>query len=246
METKIDKASPVPLYHQLAELLQQEISSGRFQSGEKIPSENVLADLYRIGRPTVRQAIDSLVRKRLLVRRRGSGTFVAETPERVDLFSLAGTMASFKASKRAPKVILVEPPRRAKVISGISNPFSGTEAIYLSRRTLVEETPVLVEDIYLDARIFAGLENMKLEGISLSQLVEDSFHFVLTGGTQQFNITYPDTRLTELLDVRKSTPLLAVNRFLDSSLQQNAIYSDLFCRTDEFIFSQSLGGLSHG
>jgi len=242
----MDKTSPVPLYHQLAELLQEEIRSGSFQPGEKIPSENVLADLYKIGRPTVRQAIDSLVRKRLLLRRRGSGTFVAETPERVDLFSLAGTMASFQASKRAPKVNVLDSPRRIAVSSGTTNPFSGGSAIYLCRRTMVEATPVLVEDIYLDANIFAGLETKDLEGVSLSQLVEDAFRFVLAGGTQQFNITYPDTRLTELLEVPKSTPLLAVNRFLDSSLKHNAIYSDLFCRTDEFIFSQSLGGLSHG
>lgn len=242
----MNKESPIPLYHQLAERLQNDIRSGKYRPGDKIPSENILAASFAIGRPTVRQAIDRLVRKRLLVRRRGSGTYVAESPERVELFSLAGTMASFKASRRAPELKLLERPQRIEVSEGTGNPFGGKTAIFLSRRTTVNSTPVLVEDIYLDATLFSGLADMDLEDISLSRLVEDTFHFVLAGGTQHFGITYPDTRLAGLLDLPQTTPLLAVNRFLHSMQVMNAIYSDLFCRTDEFIFSQSLGGFVNG
>lgn len=241
----MNKESPIPLYYQLAERLKNDISSGKFQPGDKIPSETVLAALFAIGRPTVRQAIDSLVRKRMLVRRRGSGTYVAESPERVELFSLTGTMASFKASKRVTDLQLLVRPYRLEIQEGTNNPFSGMTTIFLSRRITVNAAPVLVEDIYLDATLFAGMEDMDLENISLSRLVEDTFHFVLAGGTQHFGITYPDKRLAGLLDLPETTPLLAVNRFLHSAHAKNAIYSDLYCRTDEFIFSQSLGGFTH-
>ncbi|MFW6357383.1 MAG: GntR family transcriptional regulator, partial [bacterium] len=92
----LNRSSPLPLYHQLAEAILAEIRSGVYAVGAKIPSENELAAVYSIGRPTVRQALDSLVRKGILVRRRGAGTFVAPQPETVDLFSLGGTMASFR------------------------------------------------------------------------------------------------------------------------------------------------------
>ena len=88
--------SPIPLYRQLADILGRKIRAGEYTPGERIPSEHRLAQVYGIGRPTARQATDYLVRKRLLVRRRGSGTYVVQAPEEIDLFSLAGTMASFE------------------------------------------------------------------------------------------------------------------------------------------------------
>lgn len=88
--------SPLPLYHQLADLLLSRIRGGDYQTGSRIPSENQLATAFGIGRPTARQAIDVLVRKGYLSRRRGSGTYVCEPRQEVDLFSLDGTSASFQ------------------------------------------------------------------------------------------------------------------------------------------------------
>ena len=86
--------SPMPLYRQLADELSERIRAGVYTPGSRIPSEHELASKYALGRPTVRQATEVLVRKRVLERRRGSGTFVANAVPEVDLFSLGGTLAS--------------------------------------------------------------------------------------------------------------------------------------------------------
>ncbi|MCP4207766.1 MAG: GntR family transcriptional regulator, partial [Shimia sp.] len=87
--------SPIPLYQQLADRIRYEIETGGYRVNDKIPSEHVLAKQYAIGRPTVRQATDLLVRKGILQRKRGSGTFVLPPTQRIDLFSLTGTSAAF-------------------------------------------------------------------------------------------------------------------------------------------------------
>ncbi|MBW2575327.1 MAG: GntR family transcriptional regulator, partial [Deltaproteobacteria bacterium] len=69
----LNSKSPIPLYRQLADILLIKIRSGEYTSGSRIPSENSLSASYGIGRPTARQATDLLVRKRILVRKRGSG-----------------------------------------------------------------------------------------------------------------------------------------------------------------------------
>ncbi|MFP4315618.1 MAG: GntR family transcriptional regulator [Desulfovibrionales bacterium] len=232
----------MPLYHQLAEAILAEIRSGVYAVGAKIPSENELAAVYSIGRPTVRQALDSLVRKGILVRRRGAGTFVAPQPETVDLFSLGGTMASFRSTGHTPRVELVAPPQLREVKGDPVNPFSRGMAIVLCRVSRVEDTPVLVEDIYLHPTLFAAVEAMDLRSVSLSRVVEERFHLQLSGGEQRFCIRYPDPRLSDLLDLSKTTPILAVNRFLHFPDVQNGIYSELFCRTDRFVFTQTIGG----
>ncbi|MEU0095298.1 GntR family transcriptional regulator [Kribbella sp. NPDC006257] len=74
---QIDRASPVPLYHQLAEQLIAAISDGTLRPGDPFENEQAMSDRLSLSRPTVRRAISELVNKGLLVRRRGIGTTVA-------------------------------------------------------------------------------------------------------------------------------------------------------------------------
>jgi GntR family transcriptional regulator len=75
-DVTIDRASPVPFYFQLAELLEQEITSGRWQSGARLPSEPDLCTHYGLSRTTIRQALARLEQRGLIERRKGQGTFV--------------------------------------------------------------------------------------------------------------------------------------------------------------------------
>src|SRR5919199_6577798 len=79
---KLDHSSPVPLYYQAAQALEQAIEDGRLPRGSKLDSELDLAEQLGISRPTMRAAIKQLVDKGLLIRRRGIGTMVAPKPVR--------------------------------------------------------------------------------------------------------------------------------------------------------------------
>lgn len=63
-------------YSQIAERLQRDIESGRYPLGEKLPSERDLAKRLEAGNLTVRQGISLLVKKGLVRREHGSGTYV--------------------------------------------------------------------------------------------------------------------------------------------------------------------------
>ncbi|MBM6406029.1 GntR family transcriptional regulator [Phycicoccus sp. CSK15P-2] len=87
---EIDRDSPVPLYHQLAEQLSGAIADGRLQPGDPFENEVALAARLALSRPTVRRAIQEMVDQGLLVRRRGLGTHVAnrKVHRRAELTSL--------------------------------------------------------------------------------------------------------------------------------------------------------------
>jgi GntR family transcriptional regulator len=53
----IDRSSPLPFYHQLKELLRQEITTGRWLPGARIPSESELCALFEVSRTVVREAL---------------------------------------------------------------------------------------------------------------------------------------------------------------------------------------------
>jgi len=70
------------LYHQLADLLRDEITSGRIPAGALIPYEGRLAQEHGISLPTVRRAIQVLRTEGLVVTERGYGTRVVEQQQR--------------------------------------------------------------------------------------------------------------------------------------------------------------------
>ena len=75
-EITVDHASPVPLYFQVASQIEKAIDSGSLAVGTRLDNEIDLAARLGLSRPTIRQAIGSLVDKGLVVRRRGAGTQV--------------------------------------------------------------------------------------------------------------------------------------------------------------------------
>src|SRR5215212_8761174 len=86
----VNRSSPVPLYFQVAEQLERAIFDGMLAPGDRIANEVALADQLGLSRPTMRQAIQLLVDKGMLVRKRGVGTQVVNAPIRrtVELTSL--------------------------------------------------------------------------------------------------------------------------------------------------------------
>ena len=240
----LNSQSPIPLYHQLADIILAKIRSGEYPAGSRIPSENSLAATYGIGRPTARQATDLLVRKRMLVRKRGSGTFVRERQKEVDLFSLAGTISSFHKKGISVSTQIIENICLGIIENDPENPFSGKEAYFYSRLSRVQDMPVLIEDIYMHAILFSGMERFNLQDQSLSQIAGEQYYMRPTGGKQNFRIGYLAGEKAQFLDVSSDTPILAVKRFLHFEQAENAIYSELFCRTDQFVFSQTIGGIS--
>ena len=69
IQVSIDRNSPVPLYHQLAEQLAAAVDTGVLKPGDAFENELSLADRLELSRPTVRRAIVELVTRGLLVRR---------------------------------------------------------------------------------------------------------------------------------------------------------------------------------
>ncbi len=240
----LNNQSPIPLYHQLADLLTAQIREGDYAVGDRIPSEHQLAAAYGIGRPTVRQAIDMLVRRRMLLRRRGSGTYVAAAEHELDLFSLAGTTSAFQRQGLTVDTRVRCKLKKTIVKNDNDNPFNGGEAFFFSRRSLVDDVPVLIEDLYLHPDLFNGIDRIDLEGRSIADIAAERYYMRPTRGRQNFRIAYLQGTRAKDLGVSATTPILAVKRYLHFPQADNAIYAELFCRTDQFVFSQTIGGLA--
>ncbi|MDQ0456448.1 GntR family transcriptional regulator [Rhizobium paknamense] len=80
---RLQTSSGGPLYVKLKRLIEEAVANGQLRHGDALPPERDIADAADISRVTVRKALDHLVEDGLLVRRRGSGTFVAKPVPRM-------------------------------------------------------------------------------------------------------------------------------------------------------------------
>lgn len=85
LDLNIDRTSPVPLYHQVAKGIESAIHSGALAPGSRLENEIDLAARFSLSRPTMRKAMDELVRSGLVVRKRGVGTQVVASQVRRNL-----------------------------------------------------------------------------------------------------------------------------------------------------------------
>lgn len=76
----IVRRDAAPVWKQIEEALADDIASGRFASGEQLPTEQALAKRFEVNRHTIRRAVASLAERGLVSVRQGSGMFVPHLP----------------------------------------------------------------------------------------------------------------------------------------------------------------------
>lgn len=73
----LDTRSGIPLFHQVAVILRDQLSSGVHAQGDRLPSEAEICETYGVSRITAKRAMDELAAEGLVTRSRGRGTIVS-------------------------------------------------------------------------------------------------------------------------------------------------------------------------
>lgn len=149
-EITLDRSSPVPLYFQVAEQFERAILAGSIRPGERITNEVALAQDLGLSRPTTRQAIQLLVDKGLVVRKRGVGTQVVHGKVRrtLELSSLYDDLHQAGQKPRTDILELTRVPAAADVALELQLE-QGAEVWSLTRLRWIDEQPLALMHNYL-------------------------------------------------------------------------------------------------
>jgi GntR family transcriptional regulator len=152
---RADRASPIPLYFQMATRLEEAIESGALPPGTRFANEVQLAEDLDISRPTVRRAMEYLVDRGLLVRRRGIGTEVVKPRVRrpLELTSLYDDLQS-TGQRPATVVLLHEQIEASAEVAACLGVPEGTPVIKLIRLRSASGQPVARLTNHIPARLF--------------------------------------------------------------------------------------------
>ncbi|MFD7923154.1 GntR family transcriptional regulator [Streptomyces sp. NPDC059740] len=207
----VDRHSPVPLYFQLAQQLEAAIETGKLAPGSLLGNEIQLAGRLGLSRPTVRQAIQSLVDKGLLVRRRGVGTQVVHSQVRrpLELSSLYDDLES-AGQKPATRVLRnTTCPAGAEVAAALGVT-EGTEVALVERLRLTHGEPVAHLRNHLPLEI-VRLTDGALESTGLYRMMRAA-GITLHSARQSVGARAATALEAEQLDEDEGAPLLTMER----------------------------------
>ena len=234
-----DRSSPIPLYFQVAQQIEQAIERGDLGPGARLENEIQLADRLGLSRPTVRRAIQELVGKGLLVRKQGVGTQVVhgQVKRSVELTSLYDDLAR-SGQKPTTHVLVHETapvPDDIAVLLGLP---IGSSAVRVERLRYALGEPLAILRNWLPPGV-ARFDTADLERDGLYALLR-------TGGvricvaSQRIGAQAADREEARLLGVKAGSPLLTMARTSFDDTGRAVEYGRHVYRSDSYSFETTL------
>jgi GntR family transcriptional regulator len=235
----VDRSSPVPLYYQLAQQLESAIEHGRLTPGSLLGNEIELAGRLGLSRPTVRQAIQSLVDKGLLVRRRGVGTQVVHSQVKRPL-ELSSLYDDLQAAGHNPatRVLRNEVQYASPEIAASLGVAEGSEVISLERLRLTYGEPMAFLHNYLPVGLL-DLDNAQLESTGLYRMMRAAA-IILHSAHQAVGARNATTDEAGLLAEEPGAALLTMRRTTYDDKGRAVEYGSHIYRASRYAFDFQL------
>jgi GntR family transcriptional regulator len=232
----IDKASPIPYYQQLADLLRHEISLHQHEPGiYRLPSENELAEQHGISRATVRHALDVLERDGWIYREKGKGSFAPVRrveQEATQLVSTTEDMQQRGWSLVTRVISLKRLPAPSHVAYALEIDHSAP--VYeLCRLRIVNNEPLSVQITYLPQKLCPDLEENDLS-LSLFRLLETRYGLRLWTARSVLRARLVTAHEAHLLQVPETIPVLYVERITYAATGTPVEYLEAVWRGDRY------------
>lgn len=206
----INKTIPIPLYFQLKNILLEYITEHHKDKYAPIPTEVDISNHFGISRPTVRQAINSLVAEGYLYRIKGRGTFISK-PKFNQNFLQALESYNVEMQRKglmpSTKLLSLEViPCDEKVAEALKLA-SSSRVIKLSRLRYADDEPIVFVVAYLPYDKCPDFVNRNLETESIYEILENDYKLVIDKASRSLESTLAGSFEAELLHIEKGSPI---------------------------------------
>jgi GntR family transcriptional regulator/GntR family frlABCD operon transcriptional regulator len=225
----------IPQYRKLYEILRKHIVKGVYSEGDLLPSENELCAVYEMTRPTVRHALETLVKDGLIMKKQGKGSIVRKAPHNIGILSISGTASA--VGVRYLKTDILQKP----IIKTWPENFpfelmeleQETGCIYMERLRYVDDEPVFYDVNHLPNLFLPRITQRSFENKSLFEILRKNYQIEISGGEQQLKAIKPNKKIRQLLHLKASQPVLYIERKLTTNKENFNIYSTIYFNSDK-------------
>jgi len=212
IETSIDKSAALPLYQQIKDVITAEIKSGKWQSGEKIPSENELVESLHVSRMTVNRALTELTKDGILNRVHGRGTFISEPPQHASLIQLKDIAEEIKAQGQihSSTVLMHLKIKASALIAEKMQLTVNDDVYYLKSIHYQNSVPIQLEERYVNPKLVPHFMQMNFKSQTSTRYLMALF----TPDEMEHRVEaiMADEKTAELLMLNEVEPCLKLSR----------------------------------
>ena len=225
----------IPQYRRLYEKLRKHILSGVYVEGSLLPSENELCAANNMTRPTVRHALESLVKDGLIIKKQGKGSIVRKPPQNIGILSIAGTASA--VGVRYLKTDILKKPEIKSWPEAFAFKLSELEkesgCVYMERLRYVDGEPVFYDINHLPNIYLPRITNRSFENKSLFEILRKHYQIEILGGEQKLKAIRPERPVRKLLKLGSRQPVLYIERKLTTNKEGFSIYSTIYFNSEK-------------
>lgn len=241
---RINRASKLPLYHQLYEFLRNDILHGEWKPGDMLPPESELVERYEVSRTTVRQVLDMLVNEGLIYRQRGRGTFVAHPTLEQGLMRIVSFTDDMRQRGFTPgtEILFSDLVPASKEIAEALEIEPGEELARLSRLRLADGEPMSIEESHLVHRYCPGVLESDYASNPLREVLERDYGIRWLRAKQVIRAVLAPPKLARLLSIPSKSALLYIERVSYSEENIPVEFLRIYYRADRYSLYNELQG----
>ncbi|WP_067783002.1 GntR family transcriptional regulator [Actinomyces vulturis] len=238
IDIDLDRSSPVPLYFQISEPIARAITSGTLAPGTRLEDELSMSRRLNISRPTARQALQRLVDRGLLTRRRGVGTIVApaHVHRPMELTSLHSDLVKAGHSVTTVVINYSEHPASEEEAEHLEVA-TDTPIVSITRLRLTDDEPIALMHNLIPADIAPSREELESKG--LYDLLREH-HVSPNNARQTISARNATAKEAEILDDKRGVALLSAQRTSYDNTGRVIEYGDHIYRASRYTFETML------
>ena len=225
----------LPQYKKLYEILRKHIVSGEYEEGSLLPSENELCAVHGVTRPTVRQALDALVRDGFILKKQGKGSIVKKPPQDIGIMSISATSSAI--GHQYLKTQILSKPQALPWPDDFPFELNSLELesgrIHLERLRLVNDQPVFYDINNLPNINLPRFTSRSFENKSLFELLRVNYQIEITGGEQKLKAIKATKQISNLLKIKIGEPVLYLERKLNTNREGFHIFSTIYFNSEK-------------
>ena len=203
-------------YEKIAQELRNKIISGEYSPNERLPYEWEMCNKYKVSRITIKKAVDLLVMEGLIVKRRGSGTFVKDMRDR-DAIEIAmkqqisGFTATHPKGQVKSKIIEFKIMYPSKIVSDKLKIMEEDFVYYIVRIRYANDEPCVHEVTYMPIKIIPGIKREILEA-SIYNYIEKKLKLKVQSSHNTIRADLPTEDEQRYLEINGNFPILEVEQ----------------------------------
>ena len=210
---RVDPSIPVPYHIQVYQALES-IIQNELISGDQLPGEPRLCELFGVSRTVIRQAMDHLLRDGRIVRVMGKGTYVADTKIHEGIVArLTGFYEDMVEKGYTPvsQVLKLESYAAGMTIANRLGLNVGAKVIELRRLRFVNEVPIQIVSSFLPYSLCPKVLETNFAHGSLYAYLSDEYGLRIYEGTRTIEAVLATAEEAKLLNIAVGSPLILLD-----------------------------------